>query len=99
MSQRQPWGENILGCLFIVILASFFGLIYYACEAYPKTEIINVINPTHCTITLRLGSLCDSPGKLISDFEKANSQAKVEGYQISRAWNGETILELRIKKK
>lgn len=89
--------ENILGITFVVMFLTLIGLVYYACEAYPSVIRVEG-DKTHGSISLSLGSLCDPPAKLVSDFEKANPQIEVESTSISREW-GKPVLEIKFKKK
>jgi len=60
-------------------------MIYYACEAYPKLDKMEVINSNQCIIKMRFGSLCDSPQKFMDEFKAQNPNAEIGGYSLSKA--------------
>lgn len=97
--QKTNWIEGLLGCLLIVAIVSFVGLIHYSCNAYPKVWSAEQIDATHAKVVLYLGSYCDPPSKIISDMQEKNPQIEVEGYSISHAWNGDIALEIRYRKR
>jgi hypothetical protein len=100
--RNQNWAsklfESILGLLLVGSFVAFLGSIYYACEAYPSVVRSEMIDQDHGSITLKIGTLCDPPGKLLQEFQTANPKIEVEGYALDTEW-GVRVMKIRFKRK